>query len=74
MGKKKRKAKETKGKRKPKKRNKVSKAKQYEIKGSEIERKTLFCPKCGEGVFMAKHKDRNSCGKCSFTQWNTEKK
>lgn len=25
-----------------------------------------FCPKCG--VRMANHKDRFSCGKCSFTE------
>ena len=26
-----------------------------------------FCPTCGEGVFLAVHKDRKSCGKCGFT-------
>ena len=25
------------------------------------------CPKCGPGVFLAKHKDRTSCGKCGYT-------
>ena len=24
-------------------------------------------PHCGAGVFMAKHKDRQTCGKCSLT-------
>ena len=26
-----------------------------------------FCKTCGEGVFLAVHKDRKSCGKCGFT-------
>jgi len=25
-----------------------------------------FCPKCGEGVKLAEHKDRYSCGKCGY--------
>jgi small subunit ribosomal protein S27Ae len=24
------------------------------------------CPKCGSGVRLADHKDRYSCGKCSY--------
>lgn len=24
------------------------------------------CPKCGSGVRLADHKDRLSCGKCSY--------
>ena len=27
------------------------------------------CPKCGQGVFMANHKNRWSCGKCSYTEF-----
>ena len=27
------------------------------------------CPKCGAGVFMAEHKDRHHCGKCSYTEF-----
>tara|TARA_Y100000310_G_C20468918_1_gene709022 strand:- start:455 stop:643 length:189 start_codon:yes stop_codon:yes gene_type:complete len=26
------------------------------------------CPKCGPGVFLAIHKDRVHCGKCSYTE------
>ena len=26
-----------------------------------------FCPKCGPGTFLAKHKDRQTCGKCGYT-------
>jgi ubiquitin-small subunit ribosomal protein S27Ae len=25
-----------------------------------------FCPKCGPGIFLGKHKDRKSCGKCGY--------
>jgi ubiquitin-small subunit ribosomal protein S27Ae len=25
-----------------------------------------FCPKCGPGIFLAKHKDRQTCGKCAY--------
>ncbi|MBU0586799.1 30S ribosomal protein S27ae [Candidatus Micrarchaeota archaeon] len=24
------------------------------------------CPKCGAGVKLAEHKNRNSCGKCGY--------
>lgn len=39
----------------------------YEIKGEKVERKKEKCPKCGDGVFLAEHKDRKTCGKCSYT-------
>lgn len=29
-----------------------------------------YCPKCGPGVFMGKHKNRESCGKCGYTEFN----
>lgn len=35
-------------------------------------RKNTFCPKCGVGVFMAQHKDRNSCGKCGYTEFKSK--
>lgn len=41
----------------------------YELKGEKVIRKKESCPKCGEGVFLAEHKDRKSCGKCSFTMF-----
>lgn len=30
--------------------------------------KNKSCPKCGPGVFLADHKDRVSCGKCSYSE------
>ncbi len=41
---------------------------QYEVSGEEVKRKSQFCPKCGAGYFMAKHKDRVSCGKCGYME------
>ena len=26
------------------------------------------CPKCGPGMFMGKHKDRKTCGKCGYME------
>ncbi len=45
----------------------------YEIEGNKIKRKRLFCPRCGEGVFLADHPDRLSCGKCGYTQFKKKK-
>ena len=41
----------------------------YDVSGSTSVRTRKTCPKCGEGVFMAKHKDRESCGKCGYTEF-----
>lgn len=30
--------------------------------------KNKSCPKCGDGTFMANHKDRNTCGKCGYME------
>jgi small subunit ribosomal protein S27Ae len=41
----------------------------YEISGNSLKRKNKFCPKCGNGFFMAAHKDRTTCGNCGFTEF-----
>jgi len=41
----------------------------YDISGDKLTRKKRDCPRCGKGVFMAEHKDRNTCGKCGFTEF-----
>lgn len=41
----------------------------YSSQGGTLTRKNPTCPKCGDGVFMAVHKDRKSCGKCGFTEF-----
>ena len=39
----------------------------YEINGEKVIRKRQFCPKCGDGVFLAEHEDRRVCGRCGYT-------
>jgi small subunit ribosomal protein S27Ae len=43
--------------------------KNYEVKDGKLVRNRKWCPKCGDGVFMAEHKDRVSCGKCGYTEF-----
>ncbi|MBI2144970.1 30S ribosomal protein S27ae [Candidatus Woesearchaeota archaeon] len=45
----------------------------YESKGGSLSRKTSSCPKCGPGVFLAKHANRISCGKCGYTEMSAKK-
>ncbi|HEC96517.1 MAG TPA: 30S ribosomal protein S27ae [Euryarchaeota archaeon] len=41
----------------------------YKVEGDKIVDKNRTCPKCGQGVFMARHKDRWHCGKCGYTEF-----
>lgn len=41
----------------------------YEVKEEKLERKAKACPRCGDGVFLAEHSDRFSCGSCGYTLW-----
>jgi len=50
--------------------NSVSKF--YKISDDKVERIKRECPRCGKGVFMAEHKDRFTCGKCSYTEFQKE--
>jgi small subunit ribosomal protein S27Ae len=68
MGKKTKKTSKRKEK-KPKKKKKYLIQGAYEVKESNVNRKKLTCPKCGEGHFLADHKDRQHCGKCGYTRW-----
>jgi small subunit ribosomal protein S27Ae len=43
----------------------------YEISGKELKRKNRNCPKCGQGYFLAAHKDRLTCGKCGYTEFTS---
>ncbi|VFJ15446.1 30S ribosomal protein S27ae [Candidatus Nitrosocosmicus franklandus] len=44
----------------------------YKISGDKVERIRRECPRCGKGVFMAVHKDRLTCGKCSYTEFQKD--
>ncbi len=50
------------------KEKKISKSAKYDVSTGVLKRKGKFCPKCGPGVFMATHKDRNSCGTCGYME------
>ena len=51
----------------------TSKKDHYSVQDGKLERNGRNCPKCGAGVFLAEHKDRNSCGKCGYTEFKTKK-
>jgi len=44
--------------------------KMYKISSDKLERRHS-CPKCGNSYFLAMHKDRRTCGKCSYTEFST---
>ncbi|MEK6970352.1 MAG: 30S ribosomal protein S27ae [archaeon] len=48
---------------------KTSKSSLYAITGHDIKRSKRACPKCGPGVFLAQHENRESCGNCGFLEW-----
>ncbi len=52
----------------------VSVYKFYKISNDSIERMKRECPRCGKGIFMAEHKDRYTCGRCSYTEFKKESK
>lgn len=54
------------------KKTEVSISKYYKITDNKVERSRRECPRCGKGVFMAVHKDRLTCGKCSYTEFQKE--
>ena len=41
----------------------------YNVQGDKVTRIKRDCPRCGKGTFMAEHKNRFTCGKCSFTEF-----
>ncbi len=46
----------------------------YTKEGEGLKRTKRFCPKCGPGIFMAKHKNRETCGKCAYTEFSGKEK
>ncbi len=53
----------------PKKGKSFQRFKMYEKVGTTLKRKNPICPKCAEGTAMAVHKDRKTCGKCGYTEF-----
>ncbi len=52
----------------------MAKYQRYELKDNQVIRKNKSCPRCGNGVFLAEHKDRLSCGTCGYTEWKKKDK
>jgi len=44
----------------------------YEKSGDKIARKNKSCPKCGAGIFMAKHANRATCGNCHYAEFSSK--
>jgi ubiquitin-small subunit ribosomal protein S27Ae len=44
----------------------------YDISGESISRKNRTCPKCGPGMFMGKHRDREVCGSCGYVEFTSK--
>ncbi|MDD4878253.1 MAG: 30S ribosomal protein S27ae [Candidatus Nanoarchaeia archaeon] len=53
---------------KPKNKKASVKYKKYSADG----KRKPNCPKCGPGVFLAEHKDRQTCGTCGYTVFKTK--
>jgi small subunit ribosomal protein S27Ae len=45
----------------------------YKVTNGKLELNRNYCPKCGEGIFLAEHSDRRSCGKCGYTEFKKSK-
>ena len=46
----------------------------FRVEANKITRLRRHCPKCGDGFFLADHKDRLSCGKCGYTEFKKNSK
>jgi len=51
----------------------MKKREMFKVEGDKIVRLRRACPKCGDGVFLAEHKDRLSCGNCGYTEFKGKK-
>ncbi|MHA1820018.1 MAG: 30S ribosomal protein S27ae [Promethearchaeota archaeon] len=66
------KKKKVKKKEKKKRVHRPNKSKLWEIKDGHIVRTNKTCPRCGPGVYLARHYDRESCGRCGYTRYITK--
>lgn len=65
-------SKERKGKKEHKNKPTGAKYAHYVISGESL-KKSKSCPRCGQGIFLANHKDRLYCGKCYYTEFTGKK-
>ena len=50
-----------------KKHSNVSITTVYKVEGGNLARKKNPCPRCGDGTYLAAHKNRDYCGRCGYT-------
>jgi len=60
-------------KKKVKNKNPSKRYSKYKISGDTITRQPT-CPRCGPGIFLAQHKNRQTCGACGYTVFAEKKK
>ena len=65
------KKKAVKKKEKGKRVHRPNKSKLWEVKDGKVVRLNRSCPRCGEGVYLARHYNRSSCGQCGYTKFDT---
>jgi small subunit ribosomal protein S27Ae len=41
----------------------------YKVEGNTAALQKRNCPRCGPGVILADHSDRQACGKCGYTEF-----
>jgi small subunit ribosomal protein S27Ae len=62
----------TRGKKKHKPGKSTKKGDKYKVEGGKLVRAGMGCPKCGPGVHMGEHKDRYTCGKCTYSEFKKQ--
>jgi small subunit ribosomal protein S27Ae len=50
-----------------KKHSNVSITTAYRVEGGSLRRTKKTCPRCGDGTYLASHKNRDYCGRCGYT-------
>jgi small subunit ribosomal protein S27Ae len=58
-----------KGKKKRKPHKSSKRWTKYKIESDKIKKMQRECPRCGSGIFLAKHKNRLTCGRCNYTEF-----
>ena len=51
---------------------KMDASKYYKLEGDKLIRTHRSCPKCGPGVFLSKHSDREYCGQCGYVEMKSK--
>ncbi len=61
------------GKKQRKNKEPSKKWEKYSLTNEKTKREK-YCPRCGPGIFLAKHKGRLYCGRCHLTEFVKEEK